>query len=59
MREARIQTACTVAKQFIKDADNLLQSPNKDYEIVGSKLSGMLRRTSMNLTRILAEMRKP
>ncbi len=58
MKEARILHAERMAKQFIASVSCLLKSPNKDYEIVGSKLSGTVRRASMDLTRALAEMRK-
>ena len=58
MREDRIKLARAIAKRFIQTTDDLLKSPTKDYEIVGSKLSGSVRRASMELTRSLAEMRK-
>ena len=48
------------AERFIHEVAKLVsESPNKDWEITGSKLSGSVRRASLDLSRKLAEMRKP
>lgn len=41
------------------DARAELSAANREYYITGSKTSGALRRASLDLTRSLAQMRKP
>ena len=62
MNNEKITEAVREAKRFIekhkKFAESLTQSQS-GYAYFGSKESGALRRASMDLTRALAEMRKP
>jgi hypothetical protein len=62
MTKQTIALAENQAKRFIvwanKAYEELEQSGSGQY-IVGTKTSGALRRQSMELTRALAEMRKP
>ena len=62
MTRETIIDAKIAAHEFIKRCDVVLKHPDfKTYQhlIVGNKVSGALRRQSMELTRRLAEMRKP
>ena len=56
-----IETAIVEAKRFLEKADRVrISVPQKGYRIAfGPKETGALRRASMDLTRALAEMRKP
>jgi len=57
-----IEKAMAQAKRFINDCEvvmNTIDSISSDCTIWGTKESGQLRRTSMDLTRALTEMRKP
>ena len=62
MNNAKITAAVREAKRFLDKhkefAESLTQTHN-GYGVFGSKQSGALRRASMDLTRALAEMRKP
>lgn len=67
MRKEEIKLAVKEAKRFIKAAELCLEA-RKPYRVDGvdfefhetaPKQSGALRRASMDLTRQLAEMRKP
>lgn len=57
MTQAGVLKALQVAKRFQKEVNLLLEGP-MDWNIVGTKTSGSVRRASMDLTRALAEMRK-
>jgi hypothetical protein len=62
MNNEKITQAVREAKRFLDRhkafAESLQQTPH-GYAVFGSKESGALRRASMDLTRALAEMRKP
>jgi len=65
MQPAKIRKAVESAESFIRGAKSLLKASfvvegtyRHEYIRTG-KLSGAVRRQSMNLTRALAEMRKP
>ncbi len=51
------------ALRFLKTVNNLEQSCKaahlSDYPLYGSKLTGAVKRASMDLTRALAQLRKP
>jgi hypothetical protein len=60
MEDGRIKTAKAEAKRFLKRLDEYEQEVKArggNYDC--PKESGALRRASMDLTRALAEMRKP
>jgi hypothetical protein len=60
MKIQNVQEAATLAARFIELAKlSMAESDEKYYSIQASKISGALRRCSMDLTRALAEMRKP
>jgi hypothetical protein len=66
MKKENIKKAVAEAKRFIACAKALEEETVKSYTNVeytfynsGTKESGALRRASMDLTRSLAEMRKP
>ena len=61
MEMKQIDAAATIARRFLVTVDRLKQVANKDphWDIMGRKESGALRRASMDLTRALAEMRRP
>jgi hypothetical protein len=60
MTKTGILIARGIAKEFIKRCDAVLKHPDfDDYIICGNKATGELRRESMELTRRLADMRKP
>lgn len=61
MTEEKVKQARLTALRFVNLADELLDMTLACpwYQRVGSKKSGALRRASLDLTRILAEMRKP
>lgn len=55
-----IKETLKVAQTFINRVENLLKkSPSGDCYYSNPKEQGALRRASMELTRALAEMRKP
>lgn len=66
MTPSRTREAVQTARRFIREAEALLardkadesQRP-RDYPFAGSRESGATRRASLDLTRALAEMRKP
>lgn len=60
MKKQKIQKAIAEAKEFIQKAEELMGNQKigvADY-YYGSKLTGSLRRQSMELTRSLSELRK-
>jgi hypothetical protein len=61
MKPANIAAAAIEAKRFLKaeKAWRERMAAGGIYEFQGSKESGALRRASLDLTRALAEMRKP
>jgi len=67
MKTEQIELAIQEAKRFIKIAENLLEQKKKISSIHGEtifyysapKESGATRRASLDLTRQLAQMRKP
>jgi hypothetical protein len=59
MNTDTIQAALTEAKKFVGRAQATLNAAKSDeYLLFGSKMTGALRRQSLELTRSLAEMRK-
>lgn len=62
MNSKKLESAIAGAQRFIKDAKALkekLKSGSVDRIISGTKLSGQVRRSSMDLTRSLSDLRKP
>lgn len=59
MNKKNVEKAIEEAKRFIVAASDLLYTPDISWEITGNAKSGMVRRTSMDLTRTLAQLRKP
>lgn len=60
MHRDRINIAKVEAEEFLKWTKRVLATYPKDAKNVGgTKLTAALRRQSMNLTRALAELRKP
>ncbi|HEV2674100.1 MAG TPA: hypothetical protein VGV37_06120 [Aliidongia sp.] len=58
MTKDSLQVALTEARRFILAAERLIESPHEYEWIVGTKLSGSVRRSSMDLTRALADLRR-
>lgn len=63
MNLEQIKVAKSEALRFVKSVNALEQACKgahvSDYPLYGSKLTGATRRASMDLTRSLAELRKP
>ncbi len=62
MRIEKIRVAVEMARLFARQGEELIQATKTEsgkYLLFGSKQSASLRRLSMNLTRELAEMRRP
>jgi hypothetical protein len=59
MRHFKVRYALQQSQKFSDLARLLIEGKEKGWEISGTKLSGAVRRASMELTRALAEMRKP
>lgn len=59
LRRAGVSKAVEEARRFLAAAADVAGDKDNGWEIVGSKNTGTLRRASMDLTRALAEMRKP
>lgn len=61
MKRGKIERAMWDAQAFVKRAKIVIADDNMKYVEIGcgNKESGALRRQSMELTRALAEMRKP
>jgi hypothetical protein len=65
MQNSKIQEAKKLAKQFLQVVDVMekeeerLNEPNENTFYQSPKHRGAVRRKSMDLTRALAEMRKP
>ena len=60
MNVKEIKTAVAMAERFIKLSAELKTTKHSEWEYVDAgKESGALRRASLDLTRQLAQMRKP
>lgn len=59
MQTSKIQQARQEALRFVDLATKLLRQSDVQTKLYGSADSGALRRSSLDLTRALAEMRKP
>lgn len=58
MTKSTLQEAHSLARRFQQEAEALFASSHSAHGYIhGSKLSGQVRRTSMDLTRKLAELR--
>lgn len=58
MNRAKLKAAVAEAMRFIERAKDYERNPPQ-YEFVGSKVGGAVRRSSMDLSRALADLRKP
>jgi len=58
MKKIELQYACAEARRFLRKADKLLKEEKDSEHYYGSKASGAVRRSSMDLTRSLTELRK-
>lgn len=58
MNSTTLAAAETAAREFLKRAKALRESGDK-YVIVGTRESGAVKRASLDLTRALADMRRP
>lgn len=59
MNKAKLQTAMFEARRFLLKAKNLDQQTTNEIYFTGNALSGSVKRASMDLTRALADLRKP
>ena len=60
MNAATLHAAEQEAKEFLRAVSRVKELASKtELPVMGSKETGALRRQSMNLTRALAELRKP
>jgi hypothetical protein len=59
MKEQKMYDAREIAKTFLKRVEAVDEGRQEINAISGSKKISALKRTSMELTRALAEMRKP
>lgn len=61
MNAEGVRKAAREAKEFVELAGRLLEVETfaKNMTITGTRLSGAVRRKSLDLTRALADMRKP
>lgn len=58
MKQSKLWLAKEEAERFIALVTNLLADAPDTYEVCGNKKSGAVRRSSMDLTRALAELRR-
>lgn len=58
MNKKKLQTAMFEARRFYEKAKQLEKDSAETY-FTGSALSGSVKRASMDLTRALADLRKP
>ena len=58
MKEGTIKKSIKIAKQYIKDAENALPRETDNYWWAGNKRTATLKRRSMDLTNILADLRQ-
>jgi hypothetical protein len=56
---AKIRRALSLMQEFWRRVDTALADDPDGHFIVGTKATGALRRTSMELTRALADLRRP
>lgn len=59
MNQTKLNKAVSEAREFLKRADALTKDNQGGGYFSPSKLSGAVRRQSMELTRALADLRKP
>ncbi len=59
MNEKTLATAIAEAKRFLKAANAAQDGIKSVYAWVGTKESGACKRASMDLTRALADLRRP
>jgi len=59
MKSDNIKIACNRAAKFVQEATALLAAREADPRGTHPKQSGATRRASMDLTRALAQMRRP
>jgi hypothetical protein len=59
MDTTRLETAIAEAERFLNQARELQAEQSAAKYITGSRLSGATRRASMDLTRALADLRRP
>ena len=60
MNDATLRKAEQEAKRFLEAAKVMrAELPRDGYPIVGTRNSGAVRRASMDLTRALADLRRP
>lgn len=59
MKREAVKKAIEEAQKFIDRAEVLMENETDHTSFWGSKASGATRRASMELTRALAEMRRP
>ena len=59
VKASKIEEARREAIRFADLAIKLLRQSDAESLLYGSAMSGQLRRSSLDLTRLLAEMRKP
>lgn len=60
MDNERVREAVAEAQRFIKKAFTVLKEENESkHSYFGSASSGALRRSSLDLSRVLSHMRKP
>ena len=61
MTNDNLEAAITEAQRFLQRAKELRQERRDEpyYSLVGTRASGACRRASMDLTRALADLRKP
>jgi len=58
MNRDKLAAAVAEAERFIKRAEALADNPPR-YDFLGNKETGAIRRASMDLTRALADLRRP
>jgi hypothetical protein len=59
MNDTSVKEAERAAKEFLRRTAEWRKAEDKPPFFVGTKRSGAVRRASMDLTRALAEMRRP
>ena len=58
MNSDKLRIAVAEAERFLSKASELQANP-PEYDFVGTKETGAVRRASMDLTRALADLRRP
>lgn len=60
MTRENLQRCIALAQDFVlKARDRIVEIDNNEYYSVGTKRSGAVRRASLDLTRALADLRRP